>query len=139
MRSTELIARARAGAASMSRRGFLRRLLAFPIALASVGAAAHALVVASRPSPNAVVAPGEIGVELRFNSRIDARRSRVVVREPDGAELIVAVASDPSRAMLTGRVVVARAGRFALRWQVLSVDGHVTRGEIPFVVTNRRS
>jgi methionine-rich copper-binding protein CopC len=25
-------------------------------------------------------------------------------------------------------------GRYRLRWQVLAVDGHITRGDIPFVM-----
>ena len=27
------------------------------------------------------------------------------------------------------------AGRYTLRWQVLAIDGHITRGDIPFTVT----
>jgi methionine-rich copper-binding protein CopC len=26
------------------------------------------------------------------------------------------------------------AGEYTIRWQVLAADGHITRGEIPFVV-----
>jgi methionine-rich copper-binding protein CopC len=25
-------------------------------------------------------------------------------------------------------------GKYTIRWQALSVDGHITRGEIPFIV-----
>ena len=27
-------------------------------------------------------------------------------------------------------------GAYVLRWQVLAIDGHITRGDIPFVVGN---
>jgi methionine-rich copper-binding protein CopC len=28
------------------------------------------------------------------------------------------------------------AGGYVLRWQVLAIDGHITRGDIPFAVGN---
>ena len=27
-----------------------------------------------------------------------------------------------------------KPGSYAVRWQVLAVDGHITRGDVPFVV-----
>jgi len=29
------------------------------------------------------------------------------------------------------------AGAYSLRWQVLAIDGHITRGDVPFTVTPR--
>jgi methionine-rich copper-binding protein CopC len=38
-------------------------------------------------------------------------------------------------------VLLARAdlspGAYSVRWQVLAVDGHITRGEVPFTVRDR--
>jgi copper resistance protein C len=115
----------------------VRLLLAALISLVGPAVFAHALVVSSRPAANALVAPGELRIELRFNSRIDVARSRVALQTPDGAERAVAIATDALGAHVTGRADVERTGRWALRWQVLSLDGHVTRGEIPFTVTER--
>ncbi len=28
-----------------------------------------------------------------------------------------------------------RPGDYTVRWQVLAVDGHITRGDVPFTVT----
>jgi methionine-rich copper-binding protein CopC len=36
--------------------------------------------------------------------------------------------------VLSGRAHVAAEGRWKLRWQVLSLDGHITRGEVSFSV-----
>jgi methionine-rich copper-binding protein CopC len=35
--------------------------------------------------------------------------------------------------MLSTRAVLAR-GRATVRWQVLAMDGHITRGDVPFTV-----
>ncbi|MFI4981818.1 MAG: copper resistance protein CopC, partial [Nevskiales bacterium] len=32
---------------------------------------------------------------------------------------------------------LATPGAYVVRWQVLSVDGHITRGDVPFTVTGR--
>jgi methionine-rich copper-binding protein CopC len=29
------------------------------------------------------------------------------------------------------------SGAYVVRWQVLAVDGHITRGDVPFTVTGR--
>ncbi|HTO79647.1 MAG TPA: copper resistance protein CopC, partial [Methylocystis sp.] len=46
-------------------------------------AAAHAIVVASSPAQGQRLAQGECKIELRFNSRIDRARSRLVLLRPD--------------------------------------------------------
>jgi methionine-rich copper-binding protein CopC len=96
--------------------------------------AAHALVMSSIPAANTTVAAGTVRIALTFNSRIDKKRSRVVVHASDAQDLIVPIASDGSENVLRGDVVLARAGAYQIRWQVLSRDGHITRGIIPFAV-----
>lgn len=120
-----------------SRLAIARPLAALAFALVATGALGHALVVSSEPAAGAVVRPGPLHIVLAFNSRIDAKRSRIVLRSPEGTEREVAVAGD-AQAKLAGDTNVDRAGRWSLRWQVLSVDGHVTRGEIPFTVGEAR-
>ena len=109
-------------------------LLAVLLAVAAEGAIAHALVTASRPAAGATVRAGTLAVELRFNSRIDGPRSRAMLVAPDGAATALSLAPGDSGAVLSGHADVRRAGAWAIRWQVLSLDGHVTRGEIPFRV-----
>jgi hypothetical protein len=112
-------------------------LLAMLVGLAPSQAFAHALVLSSQPAANRTVPRGELRIELRFNSRIDPKRSRVALVAPDHAQSAIATAPDARGAELKGRAAVDRAGPWALRWQVLSLDGHVTRGEIPFRVGDR--
>ncbi|MCB4820184.1 copper resistance CopC family protein [Roseicella aerolata] len=119
-----------------------RRLLALaaPLLLPARRAAAHAVVVASDPAAGASLAAPPRRVTLRFNSRIDQARSRLVLAGPDGAQvpLEVAPAGEPTvlEAVLDPAATLA-PGAWRLRWQVLALDGHVTRGDIPFTVRPR--
>ena len=113
-------------------------------------AAAHAIVVSSRPAVNetlsltrggstaeaaaAPVAPG-LPVEIRFNSRLDKQRSRLALVGPDGVETDLALLPDSAPELLQARIRPIRAGAYTLRWRVLAVDGHITRGDIPFTVS----
>jgi len=83
---------------------------------------------------NAIVMPGELEIRLDFNSRIDQKRSRLSLQRPDGNEVAVALEPGVPSAVLAGRAQVAGEGRWTLRWQVLSLDGHITRGEVSFSV-----
>ena len=103
-------------------------------ALVTPIAHAHAIVESSQPAANAAVAPGELRVRVKFSSRIDAARSRLTLIGPDGrqATLVLGPADEPG--VLTATAQAGARGRYTLHWQVLSVDGHVTRGDIPFRV-----
>ena len=76
----------------------------------------------------------DIVVRLHFNSRIDRERSRITLLAPDGKtrKLSETGAAEPD--MLSARADGLDPGRYTLRWQVLAVDGHITRGDIPFQV-----
>jgi len=95
---------------------------------------AHAIIVSARPGVNSTVPPGELELQLDFNSRIDAQRSRLRLRGPDGTETPVALAAQTSPNVVAGHATVMTVGRWKLDWQVLSLDGHITRGEIGFSV-----
>jgi methionine-rich copper-binding protein CopC len=116
------------------RRALLCGLAGLPLA---GPARAHALVLTSQPAPaSRGRSPG--AVALRFNSRIDHSRSRLTLHGPDNATraLTVAPAEDP--ALLEAPVPWALApGDWRLRWQVLALDGHITRGDIFFTVEAR--
>ena len=105
------------------------------MALTPCIAGAHAIVVAAQPAVNSTAAPGELKIRLDFNSRIDSKRSRLTLRRPDGIEVAVALASDTAPGVLVGLAHVAEKGRWTLRWQTLSLDGHITRGEVSFSVS----
>jgi methionine-rich copper-binding protein CopC len=109
--------------------------VALAAALLRSGAAeAHAIVLDSTPAANQSVAGPDVTVKLRFNSRIDHARSRLTLLDPAGESRPLAIDAGGDDDVLTGRAVGLAPGAYRLRWQVLAVDGHITRGEVPFTV-----
>jgi methionine-rich copper-binding protein CopC len=108
------------------------------IALVPLAARAHAIIVDSAPAVNATVAGPDVDVALRFNSRIDHERSSITlsrVGTPPGTQPApLPLLPEDSPEFLKAHVTGLAAGAYSLRWQVLSVDGHITRGDIPFKV-----
>src|SRR6202795_918831 len=104
------------------------------IALSPGVARAHAIIVAAQPAMNSTVARGDLAIRLDFNSQIDRKRSRLSLQRPDGSELVIALAPDGPAGVLAGQAQATQSGRWKLRWQVLSLDGHITRGEVRFSV-----
>ena len=98
-------------------------------------AAAHALVVESTQAADSSVAGPEIAVTLRFNSRLDHQRSRLTLIGPDDTERRLTLSQTSAADMLQATASGISPGAYKLRWQVLAIDGHITRGDIPFRVT----
>ena len=117
-----------------------RCLLAAPMSLLAPGAQAHAIIRLSEPVAGARVSPGPVRLRLVFNSRLDHARSALFVapvRLGGGGtadEVRVDLAADCPRAELIGTTQALAAGAWRIRWQVLALDGHITRGDIPFTV-----
>jgi methionine-rich copper-binding protein CopC len=98
-------------------------------------AIAHAILLESSPSINSSVAGPGIPVKLRFNVRIDATRSRLTLVKPDASTQSLAISKDAPADTLLSQAQELTPGEYRIRWQVLASDGHITRGEIPFQVT----
>jgi len=117
-----------------------RLLVAFTLgAVAAIflivrSAEAHAVLMESNPSLKAQVAGPDVPIQLRFNVRIDAGRSRLTLVRPDGSAQTLQLSSEASASALTSQAKGLAPGEYRLRWQVLASDGHLTRGEIPFTV-----
>lgn len=94
---------------------------------------AHAMLVSSTPAANATVHSGDTAIELRFNSRVDGARSTLVLVKPDGKTEKLTLDTQHGATMLDTHTTL-QAGKYLIRWQALAPDGHITRGEIPFVV-----
>ena len=77
---------------------------------------------------------GKATLSLRYNSRIDAARSRIALTAPGGGEQVLHIAHGDSPDTLTADVELV-PGPYVLRWQVLAVDGHITRGELRFTAS----
>ena len=101
-------------------------------------AMAHAILLDSRPGLNDAVPEGETRIVLRFNSRIDAGRSRLILAGQDRAQAPLPIAPGSQADVLTA-VASLTPGQYTLRWQVLALDGHIPRGEVPFTVRAQRS
>ncbi len=98
-------------------------------------AGAHAILMESQPAISATIQPGPTAIVLRFNSRVDHARSRLALRAR-GAETALPIdpASPPDSLATTAAL---QPGDCIVRWQVLAVDGHITRGDIPLIVRAR--
>lgn len=107
-------------------------LLATP-ALTAHTAAAHAVIIDSVPAVDAVVA-ADSDVTLHFNSRIDHARSRLTLIAPDGKTSLLTITPDSAPDVVAAKLTGLPAGQYRLRWQVLAIDGHLTRGDIRFSV-----
>lgn len=102
--------------------------------LASPAVHAHAIIVDSSPSVGTEVAGPDVAVTLHYNNRIDKERSRIAVLAGEHAtNLPIDKGGAPD--VLTAKATGLAPGAYRIRWQVLALDGHITRGEIPFTVT----
>ncbi len=110
----------------------MRRLACLLALLGASPAAAHAILVDSTPVPLGHVPPGHLALLLRYNSRIDAGRSKLTLRHADDETRLTqqaAATPDVLRAELD-----LQPGEYVVAWQVLATDGHITRGRVPFTV-----
>jgi methionine-rich copper-binding protein CopC len=109
-------------------------LWAFVLWATAPQAHAHAVVIDSTPSVGAVLPPGNADITLRFNSRIDHQRSRLTLIPVQGQPQGVPLTPDSAPDLVLAKLSNLSPGQYRLRWQVLAIDGHLTRGEIPFSV-----
>jgi len=98
-------------------------------------ATAHAIIIKSDPVGGSTVPGPKVAIRLQYNSRIDAQRSRLSIGFPDGRERTLSLLPQPGVDSLAAEADHLAPGAYRLHWQVLSVDGHITRGDIPFRVT----
>jgi hypothetical protein len=73
---------------------------------------------------------------LTFNVRVDAARSRLQLLMPDSSTIELPAVKPPSPDTMVSKLSGLKPGAYVIRWQVLAPDGHISRGEIPFTVSN---
>lgn len=95
---------------------------------------AHAILEASEPANEAQVPAGPVAIRLRYNSRIDRERSGLTLTRPDRTKSALPIDPDGPEGIITSKATLT-PGAYVLRWQVLAVDGHITRGDVAFTVT----
>lgn len=94
----------------------------------------HAVLISSVPARDSAVTGPDLAIELQFSERIDAHRSRVALLTPDHRTEPLPAAADTAPGSLRSIAHGLVHGDYRIAWQVLSADGHVTRGEVPFTV-----
>jgi copper resistance protein C len=97
-------------------------------------ASAHAVVVQSSPTINETMQGPDVAVTMKFNSRVDGKRSTFLLSTSDSQSKPLAIEEQSAPDTLTARATKLGPGKYAIHWQVLATDGHITRGEIPFSV-----
>jgi methionine-rich copper-binding protein CopC len=91
---------------------------------------AHALLLSFKIDGQDVV--------MQYNGRVDVARSRLTLLDQDGAnprKLETLPGGDA--ASLKAHLGELPAGSYILRWEVLSVDGHISRGDQPVTLPAR--
>jgi copper resistance protein C len=122
-------------ARTLVRRRFLACAGVCVLALYSIAAYAHAVLVKAAPGAHTTVTGTAITVRLQFNVRVDPKRSRVALVLPDKSQRLLSV-NQPAPELLESQVTGLASGDYSIRWQVLASDGHITQGEIPFKVAS---
>ena len=114
-------------------------MLGFVAALSLTGGRAvqaHAILLESTPAIEGKLPAGDDAVRLRYNSRIDRARSRLTLTLPDHSTQVLPIQNEGGEDTLVSHISLV-PGQYSLRWQVLAVDGHITRGDINFTVEAR--
>ncbi len=106
------------------------------LSCAPLPAGAHAILLDSQPASGATVPAGHLAFLLRYNSRIDAARSRLTLTGPGGTASVLPITPGGPPDVLAAQADLP-AGSYSLRWQVLAVDGHITRGDVPFTLIGK--
>ena len=97
---------------------------------------AHSLLVRSQPERRATVTRPPEEVRLWFSERIEPAYARVSVWDAGGKQVDAgdAAVDQADAATLAVRTPGLRAGRYTVRYRVLSVDGHIVESSFDFTV-----
>jgi methionine-rich copper-binding protein CopC len=114
-------------------------LMAMAASLHSAPALAHAMLVKAEPPRRAVltVTPGQ--VRLWFNEEVEKDYAALAVLNADKTPVTDAkptIAPDDARAIVLPLPELA-AGKYTVKFRVLSVDGHVVDSSYDFTVKSK--
>lgn len=101
---------------------------------------AHAYLVKSVPARRAILFKAPAKIQLWFNERLEARFSSLSVSDSNGKRVDlddVQVAGDDPKQLSVG-VGPLPPGIYAIKFRVLSVDGHVVEDQFPFTIRESR-
>jgi len=97
---------------------------------------AHSLLVRSQPERRATVTRPPEEVRLWFSERIEPAYARVSVWDAGGKQVDAgdATVDQADATTLAVRTPGLRAGRYTVRYRVLSVDGHIVESSFDFTI-----
>jgi methionine-rich copper-binding protein CopC len=106
--------------------------------------AAASIVSGQVPLLESVPAAGETvtppsHLVLRFNGRIEKRLSSVTLVGPTGTMILLLRQESAPPETLIYRLPGLNPGRYRAKWKVLSADGQITEGAVPFTVVTSPS
>lgn len=105
--------------------------------LLPIGAMGHAILEHSQPPSGGSVPAGKVTLSFTYNSRVDKSRSRLSLMRPDHSEAVLRVSQSGPPNVISVSTELTAPGPYIVRWQVLAIDGHITRGDVPFTVTGQ--
>jgi methionine-rich copper-binding protein CopC len=105
--------------------------------LAPAAATAHAILERSQPTAGGSVPAGKVTLTFSYNSRIDRARSRLTLTRPDNTQTVLQINPTGPPNVINSDTELTAPGSYVVRWQVLAIDGHITRGDVPFTVAGR--
>jgi methionine-rich copper-binding protein CopC len=105
--------------------------------LVPAAAMAHAILEQSQPSAGGTVAGGKVTLSFTYNSRVDRARSRLTLTRPDQTQTVLRISQTGAPNVISTSTELTAPGTYSVRWQVLAIDGHITRGDVPFTVTGQ--
>src|SRR5512132_1878014 len=87
---------------------------------------AHAYLVKSVPAQRATLYHAPTKIQLWFNERLEPRYSLFTVSEADGnlIDTIKSSVDDHDAKLISATIKSLPAGRYVVKFRVLSVDGH---------------
>ncbi len=120
---------------------FVRALIGLSTAaliFASGPASAHSFLVDATPSSKDHVAAAPKSVKLRFGGGVEPAYSKLTIETPDGKVLAQGAVGKPdSPRDLSLDAPELAAGRYIVRYRVLSTDGHIVEGNYEFTVDGK--
>lgn len=94
---------------------------------------AHAYIYQSSPLSNAVLDSSPSEIKLTFTEKIDTKLSSITLENSAGKEVKGTLSNDGDQTLIF-TVPKLEEGVYKVRWQVLSLDTHVTDGSFQFSI-----
>lgn len=108
----------------------------FVLLLAQAHVFAHAYLVKSVPAQRAVLLRPPAQIELWFSEPLEAKYSTFSVLNESGKSLELSAlevgGAEPKR--MTANLHALPAGRYTVKYRVLSVDGHIVQDQFTFTI-----